>query len=160
MSIITIGLSTPDRAEIAEKLSKLLASNYFLYLKTHNFHWNVTGPMFQPLHALFEEEYIDLWHASDQIAERIRALGHFVAASYADFKRLTQICDVEVSQPLAAEKMISQLRDDHEQMVSFIREVPLPPAEQKDDQVTVDLLTNRMIFHEKHAWMLRSFLGE
>ena len=160
MNNVTIGLRAPERALIVKKLGQLLASNYTLYLKTHNFHWNVTGPMFQPLHALFETQYIDLWNANDLIAERIRALGHFVAASYTDFKDLTLIRDVQGSFPLPAEQMMAQLRADHEQMTCFIREAPLPPAEQANDQVTIDLLTSRMKFHEEQAWMLRSFLGK
>ena len=165
MHSITTGLAAADCKIISEKLNQLLASNYFLYLKTHNFHWNVIGPMFQPLHALFEEQYIDLWNAGDQIAERIRGLGHFVEASYTSFSRLTHIQDTyqddkQATKPPAAKQMIKQLKQDHEAMAHFIRGEPLLASDSANDQVTLDLLTHRMTFHEKQAWMLRSFLNQ
>lgn len=165
MRQIMTGLVIADCEIISKKLNQLLASNYFLYLKTHNFHWNVIGPMFQTLHTLFEGQYIDLWNAGDQIAERIRALGHFVEASYTSFSRLTHIQDMhqedeQVTNPPTAEQMIRQLKQDHEAMAYFIRGEPLLISDSANDQVTLSLLTDRMAFHEKQAWMLRSLLNQ
>ncbi len=128
-----------------------------MYLKTHNFHWNVIGPMFQPLHSLFEEQYIDLWNASDVIAERIRALGFFVPASYEDFAKRSKIKEAVGNSRVDATTMITQLVGDHEIISRLAREL-LPEIEEAEDQVTVDLLSDRMKIHEKNAWMLRSFL--
>ncbi len=155
--IINVGLTEAKRKKVAEGLIKLLANNYVLYLKTHNFHWNVVGPMFQPLHSVFEAQYIDLWNAGDTIAERVRALGFFVPASYADFAKLSKIKEAVGIHPVAAKEMISQLEHDQEIIVRLAREL-LPETEEAEDQVSVDLLSERMEVHEKNAWMLRSFL--
>ncbi|OIZ99857.1 DNA starvation/stationary phase protection protein [Rickettsiella grylli] len=154
---LNVGLTEAKRKKVAEGLIKLLANNYVLYLKTHNFHWNVVGSMFQPLHSLFEEQYIDLWNAGDTIAERVRALGFRVPASYADFEKLSKIKEVVGTRPIKAKDMISQLVHDQEVMIRLAREL-LPEVEEVDDQVSVDLLSERMQVHEKNAWMLRSFL--
>ncbi|MDW8480163.1 MAG: Dps family protein [Xanthomonadales bacterium] len=152
---IDIGIPEADRARIAEGLSRLLADTYTLYLKTHNFHWNVTGPMFQTLHAMFEQQYTELAMAVDQIAERIRALGFPAPGSYAQFSRLTSIPE-ETGTPEARE-MIRQLVAGQEAVVRTAREI-FPIAEAARDQPTADLLTQRMQLHEKNAWMLRSLL--
>lgn len=154
---LNIGLTETKRKKTADGLIKLLANNYVLYLKTHNFHWNVVGPMFQPLHSLFEAQYIDLWNAADKIAERIRALDFFVPASYEDFAKLSKIKEAVGAKSVKAKLMISQLVGDHEIIVRLAREL-LPQIEETEDQVTVDLLSERMEVHEKNAWMLRSFL--
>lgn len=152
---IDIGIAEPERKKIAEGLSKLLADSYTLYLKTQNFHWNVTGPMFQPLHSMFEEQYINLAEAVDLIAERIRAIGLFAPATYAEFSKLTSI--KEQIAPLPAEQMIEALILGQEAVDKTARAL-LPAAEEANDQVTIDLLTQRMQYHEKTAWMLRSLL--
>jgi starvation-inducible DNA-binding protein len=154
---LNVGLSEAKRKKVADGLITLLANNYVLYLKTHNFHWNVVGPMFQPLHSVFEAQYIDLWNAGDTIAERVRALGFPVPASYADFAKLSKIKEAVGTRPIKAKDMISQLVHDQEVMVRLAREL-LPETEEADDQVSVDLLSDRMEVHEKNAWMLRSFL--
>lgn len=154
---INVGLTEAKRKKVAEGLIKLLANNYVLYLKTHNFHWNVVGPMFQPLHSVFEAQYIDLWNAGDTIAERIRALGFFVPASYVDFAKLSKIKEAVGMHPVKAQEMIRQLEHDQEIIVRLAREL-LPETEEAEDQVSVDLLSERMEVHEKNAWMLRSFL--
>jgi starvation-inducible DNA-binding protein len=155
--IRNIGLTEIKRKKTAAGLIILLANNYVLYLKTHNFHWNVIGPMFQPLHSLFETQYIDLWNAADVIAERVRALGFFVPASYIDFAKLSKIKEAVGTRPIKAKSMISQLIQDQETIIRLAREL-LPAVEETDDQVTVDLLSDRMEVHEKNGWMLRSFL--
>lgn len=152
---INIGIKEKDRKEIAEGLSRLLADTYTLYLKTHNFHWNVTGPMFNTLHLMFETQYNELALAVDAVAERIRALGVPAPGSYAQFAKLTSITE-ETGVP-AAEVMIRQLVDDQETVVRTAREI-FPLAERVSDQPTMDLLTERMLVHEKTAWMLRSLL--
>jgi starvation-inducible DNA-binding protein len=154
---INIGIKEEDRKEISEGLSKLLADSYTLYLKTHGFHWNVTGPMFQTLHIMFEEQYTELAAAVDQIAERIRALGFPAPASYAQFSKLTEIQE-EVGVP-SAEEMIRALVKGHERVARAGREV-FPAVERAQDEATADLLTERMGVHEKTAWMLRSLLSE
>lgn len=154
---LNIGLTETKRQKTAEGLIELLANNYVLYLKTHNFHWNVVGPMFQPLHGVFEAQYIDLWNAADKIAERIRALDFFVPASYEDFAKLSKIKEAVGGGPVKATLMISQLVGDNEIIVRLAREL-LPEIEETEDQVSVDLLSERMEVHEKNAWMLRSFL--
>lgn len=154
---LNIGLTEAKREKTAQGLIKLLANNAVLYLKTHNFHWNVVGPMFQPLHSVFEEQYIDLWNASDIIAERVRALGFFVSASYEDFAKLSAIKESVGNRRVDAKTMITQLVGDNEIMSRLAREL-LPEIEDTEDQVTVDLLSDRMKVHEKNAWMLRSFL--
>ena len=152
---IEVGIKEEDRKKIAQGLSKFLADTYTLYLKTHNFHWNVTGPMFQTLHLMFEQHYNELWMAVDLIAERIRALGVLAPATYAEFSALSSIR--EQKGPVKAEDMIRSLVEGHEAVIRTARLV-FPLAENSGDQVTMDLLTQRMQIHEKTAWMLRSLL--
>jgi len=152
---IDIGIEAGDRGAIAEGLSKLLADSYTLYLKTHNFHWNVTGPMFATLHLLFEQQYSELALAVDLVAERIRALGHVAPASYSQFARLSSIPE-EIGVPAAGD-MIRRLVSGQESVARTARQV-FPAAERARDQVTMDLLTQRLQVHEKNAWMLRSLL--
>jgi len=154
---INIGIDEKDRKKVAEGLARMLADTYTLYLKTHNFHWNVTGPMFQTLHLMFMTQYNETWMAVDLIAERIRALGYPAPGSYAQFAALTAIKDAD-GVPKAKE-MIRQLVEGQEAVVRTAREV-LPIAEKAGDQPTVDLLSARMEVHEKNAWMLRSLLEE
>jgi len=154
---VNIGIEEQDRREIAEGLSRLLADTFTLYLKTHNFHWNVTGPMFQTLHLMFEEQYNELWTATDLIAERIRALGHFAPATYKEFARLTSISE-EDGVP-SATQMIRQLVEGHETTARTARSV-ITIAEEAKDAPSADLLTERLQVHEKTAWMLRSLLAE
>lgn len=151
-----IGINEKDRKQIAEGLGRLLADTYTLYLKTHNFHWNVTGPMFQTLHLMFEQQYNELALAVDLIAERIRALGEPAPGSYAAFGKLTKIPEEEGV--LQAEAMIQQLLDGQETVVRTARSI-FPFVEEVNDQPTADLLTQRMLVHEKTAWMLRSLLS-
>ena len=153
---INIGIDERDRERIADGLSRLLADTYTLYLKTHNFHWNVTGPMFQTLHLMFEAQYNELALAVDLIAERIRALGFPAPGSYAAFSRLSSI--KETDHVPAAEEMIRILVDGQESVVRTARSV-FPTVEKATDQTTADLLTQRMQVHEKTAWMLRSLLA-
>ena len=152
---IDIGIAAKDRKAIADGLSHLLADSYTLYLKTHNFHWNVTGPMFNTLHLMFEQQYTELATAVDTIAERIRALGHPAPGSYKDFARLSTI--KEASGVPDADTMIQQLVEGQEAVVRTARKV-FPVAEKANDEPTCDLLTQRMQTHEKTAWMLRSLL--
>jgi starvation-inducible DNA-binding protein len=154
-SNINIGISTEDRARIADALSRVLADSYMLYLKTHNFHWNVTGPMFQTLHIMFMEQYTELWNALDDIAERIRALGHFAPGTYARFVELSSIRE-EPGVPNAQE-MIRQLVDGQEALIRTVREA-FRVADEANDQPSAGMLSDRMEIHEKNAWMLRSFL--
>jgi starvation-inducible DNA-binding protein len=153
---INIGINETDRKEISEGLSRLLADTYTLYLKTHNFHWNVTGPMFQTLHLMFETQYMELATAVDLIAERIRALGFPAPATYAEFSRLSSIKE-EPDVPNAQE-MIRLLVEGQEAVVRTARQA-FKSAEKGNDQPTEDLLTQRMQTHEKTAWMLRSLLA-
>lgn len=153
---INIGLSEDSRVKIAEGLSRLLADTYTLYLKTHNFHWNVTGPMFNTLHLMFETQYNELALAVDLIAERIRSLGVAAPGSYAQFAALTSIKE-ETGVP-KAEEMIAQLVQDQETVVRTARAV-FPLADEANDEPTADLLTQRLQVHEKTAWMLRALLG-
>jgi starvation-inducible DNA-binding protein len=154
---INIGIAEQDRASIAEGLSKLLADTFTLYLKTHNFHWNVTGPMFQTLHLMFEEQYNELWTASDLLAERIRALGVFAPATYRQFEQLASIKEEDGIPP--ATEMIRLLVEGHETAARTARK-GFKIAEEASDAPTADLLTERMQVHEKTAWMLRSLLAE
>jgi len=154
--VINIGIDEQDRLQIAEGLSRLLADTYTLYLKTHNFHWNVTGPMFNSLHLMFETQYTELAIAVDEIAERIRALGVAAPGSYAKFSELT-VLDEETDVP-SAEEMIQQLVKDQEAVVRTARSV-IPLAENANDEPSADLLTQRMQVHEKTAWMLRSLIS-
>jgi starvation-inducible DNA-binding protein len=155
---ISIGIGDKDRAAIAAGLSKLLADTYTLYLTTHNFHWNVTGPMFNTLHAMFMTQYTELWNAVDPIAERIRALGHAAPGSYSQFGTLSSIADAPAKPPKALE-MVRILVAGHEAVARTARSV-FPLADKADDQPTADLLTQRLDIHEKTAWMLRSLLEE
>lgn len=153
---INIGISPENRMAIAKGLSKLLADTHTLYLTTHNFHWNVTGPMFSTLHNMFREQYTELWKALDPIAERIRALGHWAPGSYQQFKSLSSLTDAPTTPPKARE-MVEVLVRGHEAIVSTAREV-FPIADAASDQPTAELLTQRLDIHEKAAWMLRSLL--
>jgi starvation-inducible DNA-binding protein len=155
-SPIHIGISDKDRAKIAEHLAKLLADTYTLYLTTHNFHWNVTGPMFNTLHLMFMGQYTELWNAVDPIAERIRALGFSVPGSYQGFGSRTSLDDVPATPP-KAQDMISILVKGHEAVAKTAREV-FSAADTANDQPTADLMTQRLDVHEKTAWMLRSML--
>lgn len=153
---INIGVEKEQREKIAEGLSRLLADSYILYLKTHNFHWNVTGPMFSTLHLLFETHYTELALAVDQIAERIRALGVNAPGSFKQFAELTSI-EEETGTP-SAEDMIKQLLVGQETVVRTTRSI-FPFVDEANDEASADLLTQRMQVHEKNAWMLRSLLG-
>lgn len=152
---IDIGIKQSDREEIAEGLSKLLADTYTLYLKTHNFHWNVTGPMFQTLHLMFETQYTELALAVDAIAERIRSLGSPAPGTYKQYAALSSIKEEE-GVPKAVE-MIKLLVEGQEAVVRTARSL-YPAAEKASDEATADLLTQRIQLHEKTAWMLRSLL--
>jgi starvation-inducible DNA-binding protein len=149
------GISSKDRAAIANGLSRLLADTYVLYLKTHGFHWNVEGPMFQTLHQMFMDQYTETWNAIDPIAERIRALGHYAPGSYGQYIKLASI--KEAAGVPKAEKMIQELIAGQEAVARTARSV-LPVADDANDQPTLDLLTQRLDVHEKNAWMLRSLL--
>ena len=153
---INIGIQEPDRKAIAAGLGKLLADSYTLYLKTHNYHWNVTGPMFNTLHLMFEDQYNELALAVDVIAERIRALGLPAPGSYQAFAELTDI-EEETEVP-SAEDMLRNLVVAQETVVRTAREV-FPLVDAANDEPSADLLTQRMQIHEKNAWMLRSMLG-
>lgn len=153
---VNIGIDEKNRKEIVDGLTRLLADTYSLYLKTHNFHWNVTGPMFQSHHKMFEEQYRELFTAVDEIAERIRALGFPVPASSSNFSRMTSIKE-ETGIP-RADDMVRQLVEGHETVDRTARQL-LPAVEHAQDQTTMDLLADRMQIHEKTAWMLRSLLG-
>ena len=155
---IDIGINEKDREAIANGLSKLLADTYTLYLTTHNFHWNVTGPMFNTLHTMFMGQYTELWNAVDPIAERIRSLGHFAPGSYQQFSKLTSLPDVPASPPKALE-MIKILVKGNEAVARTAR-ATFTLASDADDQPSADLLTQRLDIHEKTAWMLRSLLEE
>ena len=152
---IDIGIDDATRKAIAGDLSRVLADTYTLYLKTHNFHWNVTGPMFSTLHALFMTQYNELWLAVDEIAERIRTLGEPSPGTYGAFARLTSI--TETDGVPAAMEMVKQLKDGHETVVRTLREA-LPRAQEAGDESTVSLLSDRLVVHEKTAWMLRTTL--
>lgn len=151
------GISTEDRAKIVESLSTVLADAYMLYLKTHNFHWNVTGPLFSSLHVMFEEQYTEQWNALDEIAERIRALGHFAPATYKRYAELSNI--TEEPEVLSSKEMIRQLVEGNEILIRTLR-AGVKVADELDDYPTADMLTTRMEVHEKNAWMLRSFLEQ
>lgn len=155
---IHIGISDKDRTAIAQGLSRLLADTYTLYLTTHNFHWNVTGPMFNALHAMFMVQYTELWTAVDPIAERVRALGHIAPGSYAEFGKLTSLPDAPTKPPKALD-MVRVLVQGHEAVARTAREL-FPIADQANDQPTADLLTQRLTVHEQTAWMLRSLLED
>lgn len=152
---IDIGIAEKDRTAIAEGLSRVLADNYTLYLKTHNYHWNVTGPSFPQLHIMFEEQYRELWAATDTIAERMRALGAKAPGTYGQLSKLTSIH--EDNDLPSANQMVANLVKGNEQLSKISREV-FSIAEAAEDEATCDLLTERMTAAEKAAWMLRSIL--
>jgi starvation-inducible DNA-binding protein len=152
---INIGIKTEQRQAIADGLSRLLADTYTLYLKTHNYHWNVTGPMFNTLHLMFETQYNELALAVDLIAERIRALGYPAPGTYAAYSRLSSIQEDEGVPK--AQDMIRKLVEGQEAVVRTARSI-FPVVDEAGDEPTADLLTQRMQIHEKNAWMLRSML--
>lgn len=152
---VNIGISDADRARIAEELSKVLADSYTVYLMTHNFHWNVTGPMFNTLHDMFMGQYTETWQALDAIAERMRALGHYAPGTYAQFAALSSI--PEPKGVPDAKQMIALLLSANEALARTARQA-FDCADAADDQPTADLLTQRLDVHEKNAWMLRSLL--
>jgi starvation-inducible DNA-binding protein len=152
---IDIGMKDKDRKAITEGLSRLLADSYTLYLKTHNFHWNVTGPMFNTLHVMFMQQYTEQWNALDIIAERIRALGEPVPGSATAYGKLTSI--KEAKGVPAAMDMVKELMEGQEAVARTARSL-VPAAEKASDQPTLDILTQRLQVHEKTAWMLRSLL--
>ena len=154
---IDIGIQAKDRAKIADGLARFLSDAFTLYLKTHNFHWNVTGPMFNTLHLMFMDQYTELWNALDMIAERIRALGVAAPGTYAEFARLTVIKESEGK--VSAEDMIKQLVAGQEAVTKTARSI-FAVVDKAGDEPTADLLTQRMQIHEKNAWMLRSLLEE
>jgi starvation-inducible DNA-binding protein len=153
---LDIGISTENRQRIAEGLSRLLADSYTLYLKTHNYHWNVEGPLFNTLHLMFEGHYTELATAVDEIAERIRALGVKAPGSYAAFADLASIREATGEE--SAEEMIRELVRGQEAVVRTAREA-FKAADAANDEPSADLLTQRMQIHEKNAWMLRSMLA-
>jgi starvation-inducible DNA-binding protein len=155
---INIGIADKDRAAIAKGLSKLLADTYTLYLTTHNFHWNVTGPMFNSLHAMFMTQYTELWTAVDPVAERIRSLGHPAPGSYAQFSKLSTVPDAPANPPKAME-MVRILVQGHEAVARTARAI-FPLVDKAGDEPTADLLTQRLTVHEQTAWMLRSLLED
>ena len=152
---VNIGLKEEDRKKLAEELSKVLAESYLLYIKTHAFHWNVKGPMFNTLHLMFEEQYNELFTAVDEIAERIRALGYPAPGSYKSFSKLSSIQESEES--LSANQMIQELLEGQETLIRTLRDL-IALADSVRDESTADLATTRMKQHEKVAWMLRSLL--
>ena len=152
---INIGIPEENRKEITKGLSRVLADSYTLYLKTHNYHWNVTGPMFQTLHTMFEEHYTELATAVDEIAERIRALGEFAPGSYTEFRELSSV--KEATTVPAATDMVKDLVESHETVARTARTV-FEAAEAGNDEASLDILTQRITLHEKTAWMLRSLL--
>jgi starvation-inducible DNA-binding protein len=155
---IDIGISTSDRRKIADGLSHFLADAFTLYLKTHNFHWNITGPMFNSLHVMFEGQYTEQWNALDEIAERIRALGFHAPGSYAEFVRLSAIAgEPGLTDATDWREMVRQLVVGNEAVCRTARKV-LATADKAGDDPTVDLMTQRLNIHEKNAWMLRSLL--
>ena len=153
---INIGISNADRKKVADGLAKLLADSSILYLKTHNFHWNVEGPMFNTLHEMFMVQYTELWNALDLIAERIRALGEYAPGSYKKYAKLTSLTESEDVPNATA--MIQQLLEGHEGVARTARSI-FPAAEKAGDEASLDLLTQRIQLHEKTAWMLRSLLS-
>ena len=155
---INIGIGEKDRAAIAQGLSRLLADTYTLYLTTHNFHWNVTGPMFNTLHVMFMTQYTELWTAVDPVAERIRSLGHPAPGSYAQFGKLASVPDAPTTPPKALE-MVRILVQGHEAVARTARSL-FPVADKAGDEPTADLLTQRLTVHEQTAWMLRSLLED
>lgn len=154
---VNIGISKENREHIAEGLAKVLADSYLLYLKTHNYHWNVTGELFHQLHEQFEEQYTDLAVAVDDIAERIRAIGFRAPGTFKEFNEITSIKE-DTDRPKAKE-MVKRLTQANEQVIRTVREA-LEPAKEAEDEATIDLLTERLTVHSKTAWMLRSHLED
>ncbi len=152
---VHIGISDENRKAIAEGLTKVLADSYVLYLKTHNYHWNVKGQLFHQLHEQFEGQYLELADAIDEIAERVRALGHRAPGTFKEFQELTSI-EEDTEEPEALD-MVRQLAEANEQVLRTAREA-LKPANKGEDEATIDLLTQRLQVHSKTAWMLRSHL--
>jgi starvation-inducible DNA-binding protein len=152
------GISAKDRAAIAQGLSRLLADTYTLYLTTHNFHWNVTGPMFNSLHTMFMAQYTELWNAVDPIAERIRSLGHVAPGSYAQFAQLGSLPDAPATPPKAMD-MVRTLAEGHEAVARTARAL-LPVVDKASDEPTADVLVQRLTVHEQAAWMLRAMLED
>ena len=157
MATLNTGIEEGKRVQIADHLSQLLAETYTLYLKTHKYHWNVTGPMFQSLHIMFEEQYNALFLAVDEIAERIRVLGVKAPGSYAEYSKISEIKE-DASTDTSANDMISNLLADHEQVVRTAKTI-LPLLEGANDEGTNSLLGARIEFHEKTAWMLKSLIA-
>lgn len=157
MAKMDIGISNQDRKKLADGLSRLLADSYMLYIKTHSFHWNVEGPLFNTLHTMFMDQYTEQWNALDEIAERIRALGHYAPGSYKKFSKLSSIDESE--EDLSADEMIKALLKAHEVVSKTIRQL-FPVVEKAGDEVSAGLLTDRLQIHEKTAWMLRSLLAK
>lgn len=153
---IHTGLTQAERTSVAQELSKVLADSFAVYLKTHGYHWNVRGPEFFTLHTLLEQQYRDIWTALDDIAERIRALGEFAPQAHSTFANLTSIQDGNPDKDAPA--MLKELMQDHETLIATCR-AALTAADDEGDDVSVDLLTQRLSAHEKFAWMLRSTLG-
>ena len=152
---VNIGIAEGDRKGIADALARLLADTYTLYLMTHNFHWNVTGPQFRTLHLMFEEQYTELATAVDEVAERVRTLGYAAPGTYRDFGKLTSLKEPDGVPP--ANEMIRQLIEGNEAVIRTCRE-SLPLAQSANDESTASLISDRMRVHEKTAWMLRSLL--
>ncbi len=151
-----LSTSAGDREKISDYLAQLLADSYTLYLKTHNYHWNVTGPHFGELHAMFEEQYLDLANAVDEIAERIRALGHQAPGSYSQFGARTSVPEAAEGKTSAMD-MVAALAHDHE-TVAKAAAAAIAVADEAGDEPTAGLATDRQQIHEKTAWMLRSYL--
>ena len=154
MSNLNTGLDATARQAVADAINGVLAETYVLYMKTHSYHWNVTGPQFNTLHQMFEEQYNEMWAALDVLAERVRALGQFAPASGKAFQELAQIESAEATPPKAAD-MIINLLEGHELIIRRIRQA-MSVADEANDAATEDLLTQRIHIHEKTAWMLRS----
>ena len=154
MSEPDIGLDGNARKAVAEAINGVLADTYALYMKTHAYHWNVTGPQFHTLHVMFEEQYREMWAALDELAERVRALGHFAPSSGKAFMELARVESADTSPPDAA-TMVANLLADHETLIRNAREA-LETADEADDSASEDLLTQRIQSHEKTAWMLRA----
>jgi len=153
---IDTGLTRAERANVTQEMSKVLADSFAIYMKTHGYHWNVRGPEFFTYHNLLEQQYREIWDALDEIAERIRALGEFAPQSHSAFANLTSIKDGEADKDASA--MLTELMKDHETVIATCR-AALTAADEDGDDVSVDLLTQRLGAHEKFAWMLRSTLG-
>lgn len=153
---MNIGIAAKNREDLAHQLSYLLADSYFVYQTTHGYHWNVTGPQFRNLHALFMEQYLELWNALDGIAERIRILGHYAPYTYREFRVLSKI--IEHDGVPSALEMIQNLIKGQERLIESARAI-IPVAQKAEDETTLDLVTQRLAVHEKNAWVLRSSLG-